>query len=781
MRHFDVQLLGGLFLHYNYVAEMRTGEGKTLTSTLPAYLNALLDKGVHIVTMNEYLAKRDAQKNKYLFEFLGLSVGINLSKMSREEKKKSYLSDITYGTNYEYGFDYLRDNMVLSNSQKVQRSLYYALIDEVDSILIDEARTPLIISGSIENTSNLYEKINKLVPFFNQKNDLKISHQIKDADFYVDYKKRQLYLTEKGIKKTEFLLRKHFFFKKNESLYVPKNIIFIQHVMLALKAHYLFFQDKDYIIKNSKIIIIDEHSGRMSFGRRWSEGIHQAIEAKENLLVQPENQTLAAITFQNYFRLYKKLSGMTGTAVTESFEFFSIYNLNTIVIPTNKPMIRTDLPDLVYISEVEKHKAIILAIKDCYKRKQPILVGTISIKKSEIISKILKKNNIKHNILNAKFPFREAKIIENAGKPGAVTIATNMAGRGTDIILGGYLNQEIHDISVFLKNNKKNHFNKKKWIYDNKLVIKLGGLHVLGTERHESRRIDNQLRGRSGRQGDPGSSQFYLSLEDSLMRFFSSDILLKIIKILGNTSNQVIQHPWINYAIENAQKKIENQNFDIRRQLLEYDDIINEQRKLIYFERNKILDSKNTNKYILFILQECIDLFLEKNKIFIFQNKIDFLEKKFKKIFFISSNLKFLYQRYPNLFLDIQSLSKEVNIYIQEKYHSISVNLSSKNIFMIEKSIILQSLDFCWREYLNSIDSLKNSIYLRGYAQKDPKQEYQRDIFFMFQKLLQSIRSLIIHRLFKFFFINFSYKKNILLDLLVTKNYDYFNFFVFHA
>lgn len=780
MRHFDVQLLGGIVLHQNSVAEMLTGEGKTLVATLPAYLNALSEKGVHIVTMNDYLSKRDAEKNRYLFEFLGLTVGNNIHGISLKEKREAYLADITYGTNHEYGFDYLRDNMIFSSINRVQRSLHYALIDEVDSILIDEARTPLIISGSFRSDSNLYKKINDLVIFFNN-NISKFSKNLKNQDFYIDHKQQQVFLTELGVKKSEYLLKKNLFIKTYDSLYTPKNIIFLQHIILALKAHYMFYRDKNYIVHNSTILIVDEHSGRVMPDRRWADGLHQAIEAKENLSIKSENTTLASITFQNYFRLYEKLSGMTGTAITESCEFKSIYNLDTISIPTNKPMIRKDFPDLVFLTEKEKNKAIIKNIQDCYQKKQPVLVGTVSIEKSEILSKNLKKLNIKHNVLNAKLPSEEARIIAHAGRPGAVTIATNMAGRGTDIILGGFFFKKKEN--KFLPSNNKNDLmpSQKQWILDNQFVIKIGGLHIIGTEKHESRRIDDQLRGRSGRQGDPGSSIFYLSLDDDFMRFFSSKKITNIINILGSNKNFFIQNSWINYAITTVQKKIENQNFNIRKQLLEYDDIINEQRKAIYSERNKIIDSIDIHKHIIKILLDCIEVFFKKNFVYLFKKNIKILDKKFYNIFKININLFELYCKNPNFFLDIKNVIQKISELLKKKYEFFSSRIDFKYLIVIEKSVILQSLDFCWRQHLNATDYLRNTIHLRGYAQKNPKQEYEQEVFFMFQELLDSIKILTIKHICRIFFINFEYKKNIFIDLIKKNDDETFNFFVFNT
>ncbi|BBI01179.1 preprotein translocase subunit secA [Buchnera aphidicola (Nipponaphis monzeni)] len=732
---FNVQLLGGVILNQFCVAEMKTGEGKTLTSTLPAYLNALSGKGVHIVTMNDYLAKRDAYQNTPLFNFLNLKVGLNLSGMSLKCKKQAYLSDITYGTNNEYGFDYLRDNMVLNPEDRVQRQLHYALIDEVDSILIDESRTPLIISSASENRSELYFKINKLIPhFIQQKNES--SETSKDVgDFYINEKQREIYLTEQGLVKMEKLLIKEKLMKVNESLYSSENIALMNCVIASLRAHKLFIKNVDYIVKDNKIVIIDEHTGRLMEGRRWSDGVHQSIEAKERVKIKNESQTLASITFQNYFKLYDKLSGMTGTAITESFEFNQIYNLDTIVIPTNFPMIRQDLPDLVYMTEKEKINAVIKDIQRCMNNKQPVLVGTISIDKSEFISKKLKKLGIKHNVLNAKIHEQEARIIAEAGQMSAVTIATNMAGRGTDIVLGGSL--ECFTSS----NNKKNIEDaKKEWKIQHDLVLSVGGLHIIGTERHESRRIDNQLRGRSGRQGDNGSSRFYLSMEDPLMRLFSSDRIIMMMRRLGVKENEAIQHKWITRAIFSAQKKIENRNFDIRKNLLDYDNIVNNQRCIIYQQRNQLIDSKNISKLIMEI---SFDVFSTITSIYIFNDILNKdclynLQRYIKNNFNINISILNDYDR--NIVLSksqvINYIVKKFRYHYKKKVRMIGLN----NIQRIERLIMIQSLDFFWKEHLSSMDYLRNGIYLRGYAQKDPKQEYERESFIMFSKMLKNLK-----------------------------------------
>src|SRR5476649_1001502 len=586
MRHFDVQLQGGMVLNDRCIAEMRTGEGKTLTATLPAYLNALSGKGVHVVTVNDYLAQRDAENNRPLFEFLGLTIGINLPGMPSPAKRAAYAADITYGTNNEYGFDYLRDNMAFSPEERVQRKLHYALVDEVDSILIDEARTPLIISGPAEDSSEMYTRVDKLIPkLIRQEKEDSDSFQ-GEGHFSVDEKARQVHLTERGLVLIEEMLVEADIMQEGESLYSPTNIMLMHHVTAALRAHVLFTRDVDYIVKDGEVIIVDEHTGRTMQGRRWSDGLHQAVEAKEGVDIQNENQTLASITFQNYFRLYEKLAGMTGTADTEAFEFSSIYKLDTIVVPTNRPMVRKDLPDLVYMTEMEKIGAIIEDIRERTANGQPVLVGTISIEKSEVVSRELDNAGIAHSVLNAKFHAMEADIVAQAGSPGAVTIATNMAGRGTDIVLGGSWQAEISHLEE--PTEEQIAAIKTAWQIRHDAVLASGGLHIIGTERHESRRIDNQLRGRSGRQGDAGSSRFYLSMEDALMRIFASDRVSSMMRKLGMKPGEAIEHPWVTKAIANAQRKVESRNFDIRKQLLEYDDVESDQRRAIYSQRNEL-------------------------------------------------------------------------------------------------------------------------------------------------------------------------------------------------
>jgi len=596
MRHFDVQLIGGMVLDHGKIAEMKTGKGKTLVATLSVYLNALSGKGVHVVTVNDYLAQRDSAWMGKVYGFLGLTVGVIISDMSPEERRKAYAADITYGTNNEFGFDYLRDNMAFALEQKVQRELHYAIVDEVDSILIDEARTPLIISGPTDDHTDLYQRLNQLVPLLSRAEKSEDEEEEGPGDYTVDEKARQVYLTEEGHEHIERLMVDHGLLDSNESLYSAANISLMHFTNAALRAHVLFQKDVDYIVKNNEVIIVDEFTGRIMSGRRWSEGLHQAIEAKENVRIQNENQTLASITFQNYFRLYDKLAGMTGTADTEAFEFQQIYGLEVVVIPTHMPMVRDDKPDLVYLTAREKFAAIVEDIKDCVERRQPVLVGTVSIENSELLSALLKKPGIKHEVLNAKQHEREAHIITQAGQPGAVTIATNMAGRGTDIVLGGNLDAEIEALGT--DDEAAIEAVRKAWQQRHNQVVESGGLHVVGSERHESRRIDNQLRGRSGRQGDSGSSRFYLSLEDNLMRIFASDRVAALMQKLGMEEGEAIEHPWVTKAIENAQRKVEGRNFDIRKQLLEFDNVANDQRKVIYEQRNELMAADDISETI---------------------------------------------------------------------------------------------------------------------------------------------------------------------------------------
>lgn len=748
MRHFDVQLIGGMVLNDRCIAEMRTGEGKTLTATLPAYLNALSGKGVHVVTVNDYLAQRDAENNRPLFEFLGLSVGINLPNMAPPAKREAYNADITYGTNNEFGFDYLRDNMAFSPEERVQRKLHYALVDEVDSILIDEARTPLIISGPAEDSSELYIKMNKVIPHLVPQEKEDSDTFQGEGDYSVDEKTRQVNITERGLVKIEGLLAEAGMMKEGESLYSPANIMLMHHVTAALRAHALFTKDVDYIVKDGEVIIVDEHTGRTMQGRRWSDGLHQAVEAKEGVKIQNENQTLASITFQNYFRLYEKLAGMTGTADTEAFEFNSIYRLETIVIPTNRPMVRKDLPDLVYMNEKGKFAAIIEDIRERTKNGQPVLVGTISIEKSEEISQALTKANIHHNVLNAKFHAMEADIIANAGLPSAVTIATNMAGRGTDIVLGGSWQTEV----AKLENPTEEQIEeiKAQWQKRHDAVLASGGLHIIGTERHESRRIDNQLRGRAGRQGDEGSSRFYLSMEDSLMRIFASDKVSGMMRKLGMNETEAIEHPWVTKAIANAQRKVENRNFDIRKQLLEYDDVANDQRRAIYTQRNELLDVTDVSETIDSIRQDVftsmIDNYIPPQSLEEMWD-IEGLTACLQNDFDLNLPIKEWLDKEPELHeetLRERILEKSIEVY-KAKEEIVSAEMMRN----FEKGVMLQTLDSLWKEHLAAMDYLRQGIHLRGYAQKDPKQEYKRESFAMFANMLESLKYEVISTLSK--------------------------------
>ncbi|HGY5659116.1 TPA: preprotein translocase subunit SecA [Serratia marcescens] len=739
MRHFDVQLLGGMVLNDRCIAEMRTGEGKTLTATLPAYLNALSGRGVHVVTVNDYLAQRDAENNRPLFEFLGLSIGINLPGMPAPAKREAYAADITYGTNNEYGFDYLRDNMAFSPEERVQRKLHYALVDEVDSILIDEARTPLIISGPAEDSSEMYIKVNKLIPKL-------IRQEKEDSDtfkgeghFSVDEKARQVHLTERGLILFEEMLVEAGIMDEGESLYSPTNIMLMHHVTAALRAHVLFTRDVDYIVKDGEVIIVDEHTGRTMQGRRWSDGLHQAVEAKEGVEIQNENQTLASITFQNYFRLYEKLAGMTGTADTEAFEFSSIYKLDTIVVPTNRPMIRKDMPDLVYMTEKEKIGAIIEDIRERTAKGQPVLVGTISIEKSEVVSHELTKAGIEHKVLNAKFHAMEADIVAQAGQSGAVTIATNMAGRGTDIVLGGSWQAEV----ALLEEPTEEQIEaiKAAWKVRHDAVLAAGGLHIIGTERHESRRIDNQLRGRSGRQGDAGSSRFYLSMEDALMRIFASDRVSGMMRKLGMKEGEAIEHPWVTKAIANAQRKVESRNFDIRKQLLEYDDVANDQRRAIYSQRNELLDVSDVSETIASIREDVfkstIDNYITPQSL---EEEWDIqgLEERLKNDFDLEMPIAQWLDKEPEL--HEETLRERILENAKEQYQRKEEVVGSEMMRNFEKGVMLQTLDSLWKEHLAAMDYLRQGIHLRGYAQKDPKQEYKRESFNMFATMLESLK-----------------------------------------
>jgi len=748
MRHFDVQLLGGMVLNDRCIAEMRTGEGKTLTATLPAYLNALSGQGVHVVTVNDYLAQRDAENTRALFEFLGLSIGINLPGMPAPAKRAAYAADITYGTNNEYGFDYLRDNMAFSPEDRVQRKLNYALVDEVDSILIDEARTPLIISGPAEDSSELYIQVNKIIPnLIRQEKEDSDSFQ-GEGHFSVDEKSRQVHLTERGLVAVEELMVSEGIMAEGESLYSPGNIMMMHHVTAALRAHVLFTRDVDYIVKDGEVIIVDEHTGRTMQGRRWSDGLHQAVEAKEGVEIQNENQTLASITFQNYFRLYNKLAGMTGTADTEAFEFSSIYKLDTIVVPTNRPMVRKDLPDLVYMTEMEKIGAIIEDIRERTANGQPVLVGTISIEKSEVVSEELTKAGIRHEVLNAKFHAREADIVSQAGQPSAVTIATNMAGRGTDIVLGGSWQSEI----AAIENPTAEQIEaiKSAWKIRHDAVLASGGLHIIGTERHESRRIDNQLRGRSGRQGDNGSSRFYLSMEDALMRIFASDRVTNMMRKLGMKPGEAIEHPWVTKAIANAQRKVESRNFDIRKQLLEYDDVASDQRRAIYSQRNELLDVSDVSETISSIRDDVfkttIDSYIPPQSLEEMWD-VEGLQERLSNDFDLNLPIKEWLDKEPDLHEETlrDRIMDEAKQQYQRKEEVVGVEMMRN----FEKGVMLQTLDSLWKEHLAAMDYLRQGIHLRGYAQKDPKQEYKRESFAMFAAMLESLKYEVISTLSK--------------------------------
>lgn len=738
MRHFDVQLIGGMVLHSGKIAEMRTGEGKTLVATLAAYLNALPGHGVHVITVNDYLAQRDAEWMGRLYNFLGMTTGIVVSGMDPVAKKQAYASDITYGTNNEFGFDYLRDNMAFTAEEKVQRSQNFAIIDEVDSILIDEARTPLIISGAVGESSDLHLKFKDIVTHLEQ-GRMTTKEEPEEGDFSVDEKNRSVHITEQGHQRIEDILVKEGILEETDSLYSASNINLVHYLNAALRALVLFEKDVHYIVRNDQVIIVDEFTGRTMEGRRWSEGLHQAVEAKEGVSIQNENQTLASITFQNYFRLYEKLSGMTGTADTEAEELLQIYNLEVVIIPTNKPMARIDNTDLVFLTPEEKFHAIVDDIKDCIERMQPVLVGTASIEVSEHISKLLKKNKIEHNVLNAKQHENEAHIIANAGRPGAVTIATNMAGRGTDIVLGGNLDAELEQNEDADEATLKNI--SSEWEKRHQQVLDAGGLHVIGSERHESRRIDNQLRGRSGRQGDAGSSRFYLSLQDDLMRIFASDKVGALMKKLGMEEGEAIEHPWVNRAIENAQRKVEGHNYDIRKQLLEYDNVANDQRKVIYAQRNDMMAETDLSDTISIIREEVVNTIIT-NHIppgsLDEQWDIEGLEIELDEEFGQSMPIK-RWMDEDNM-LDEAGIRRRILAQINEDYAEKERLVSSEGMRNYEKHVMLNVLDRLWKEHLAAMDYLRQSIGLRGYAQKDPKQEYKREAFEMFSELLERIK-----------------------------------------
>ncbi len=743
MRHFDVQLIGGMVLHQGKIAEMRTGEGKTLVATLAAYLNALPGKGVHVVTVNDYLARRDADWMGRIYRFLGMEVGVIVSNLPPEERKAAYAADITYGTNNEYGFDYLRDNMAFSADQRFQRGHNFAIVDEVDSILIDEARTPLIISGPAEDSSELYTRIDEIIPKLTRQNPITNDEGKPDfgpGDYAVDEKARQVHLSDEGHEHVERLLMEMGLLDEASSLYDTANIMLMHHVNAALRAHALFQRDVDYIVKDGEIVIVDEFTGRTMPGRRWSEGLHQAVEAKEGVPIKAENQTLASTTFQNYFRLYDKLSGMTGTADTEAYEFQQIYGLETVVIPTNRPMIRDDQGDLVFLTQQEKFEAIAEDIEDCVARQQPVLVGTASIETSELLSRMLKQKGIRHEVLNAKQHEREAMIVAEAGKPGAVTIATNMAGRGTDIVLGGNLEVE----KAALGENPDPEQLKaleEEWKQRHETVMKAGGLRMIGTERNESRRIDNQLRGRSGRQGDPGSTRFYLSLEDNLMRIFASDRVSGLMKKLGMKPGEAIEHPWVSRAIENAQRKVESRNFDIRKQLLEYDDVANDQRKAVYEQRNELMDSDDISATIealrVDVVNKVIDRYIPPNSIEE-QWDVPGLEAALKEEFALDAPVREWLEQDENL--HEETLRQRIVDELTRIYKEKEALVGSEGMRQYEKGVMLQVLDTLWKEHLAAMDYLRQGIHLRGYAQKNPKQEYKREAFEMFSDMLERLK-----------------------------------------
>jgi preprotein translocase subunit SecA len=735
LRHFDVQLIGGIVLHEGSIAEMRTGEGKTLGATLPAYLNAITGQGVHVVTVNDYLAKRDSQWMRPIYEFLGLSVGVIYPDMSLNEKQAAYGCDIVYGTNNEYGFDYLRDNMAFSLDNKVQRGLNFAIVDEVDSILIDEARTPLIISGAAEDSSELYIKINKLIP-----NLKKQEKEDQEGDYTVDEKQKQAHLTDSGHQHIEELLIQAKLLDQGESLYHASNIMLMHHVNAALKAHAMFHKDVDYIVSDGQVVIVDEHTGRTMPGRRWSEGLHQAVEAKEGVSIQNENQTLASITFQNFFRMYNKLSGMTGTADTEAYELQQIYNLDVVVIPTNKPMVRRDEPDLVYLTQSDKFQAVIEDIRECVARQQPVLVGTASIEASEFLSNLLKKAQIKHQVLNAKFHEKEAQIIAEAGRPGAITIATNMAGRGTDIVLGGSLATDLAQLPETSSVEDREEV-KQAWQKRHDQVIASGGLRIIGSERHESRRIDNQLRGRSGRQGDPGTSRFYLSLEDNLMRIFASERVASMMRRLGMKPGEPIEHNLVTKAIENAQRKLEGHHFDVRKQLLDYDNVANDQRQVIYTQRAAIMEMEDTQEVINTmredVINNLVDTYIPPQSL---EDQWDakalsnVLTEEFQL------NIPLLQWIEEDHFIQPEQIREKILAAAVLHYNERIQGVGKTVMSSFEKSVILQTLDNQWREHLASMDQLRQGIHLRGYAQKDPKQEYKKEAFTLFASMLDNLK-----------------------------------------
>ena len=751
MRHFDVQLLGGMSLHYGKISEMGTGEGKTLTATLPVYLNALTGKGVHVVTVNDYLANRDAQWMGKLYNFLGLTVGINLPQMSREDKQAAYRADITYGTNNEYGFDYLRDNMVYEVADRVQRGLHYAIVDEVDSILIDEARTPLIISGQAEDQTNLYLAINKIVPQLSRQEgeaDPRTGEGVtKPGDFTLDEKSHQVVLTEQGHESAERILHDMGLIPEGATLYDPANITLMHHLYAALRASHLYHRDQHYVVQAGEIVIVDEFTGRLMTGRRWSDGLHQAVEAKEGVAIQPENQTLASITFQNYFRLYGKLAGMTGTADTEAYEFQEIYGLETIVMPHNRPSRREDQLDRVYKTTREKYQAAIQDIRECYDRGQPVLVGTTSIENSEIIAQLLEQEKLPHQVLNAKQHAREAEIIAQAGRSNMITIATNMAGRGTDIVLGGNIEKRMQAIEADPELDEPVRSHKAaelraQWGAEHEKVKASGGLRIIATERHESRRIDNQLRGRSGRQGDPGSSRFYLSLDDSLMRIFAGDRVKAIMDRLKMPDGEAIEAGIVTRSIESAQRKVEARNFDMRKQLLEYDDVSNDQRKVIYQQRNAILDASDLSAQIAGLREgsftDLVRQYVPPESVEE-QWELTALEQALAQEWQIDIALRDMVQA-ASAITDEDILHK-VHAAAEAAFDHKVAQIGGENFTQFERMVLLQSIDTHWREHLSALDYLRQGIHLRGYAQKQPKQEYKREAFELFGQLLDSVKN----------------------------------------
>jgi preprotein translocase subunit SecA len=747
MRHFDVQLVGGMVLHNGKIAEMKTGEGKTLVATLPAYLNALTGKSVHIVTVNDYLARRDAEWMGKIYNFLGLSVGVNLPQMEPEDKRKAYAADITYGTNNEFGFDYLRDNMAMHVEERFQRGLNYAIVDEVDSILIDEARTPLIISGQAEDRTEIYQKMNQVAPLLTrQKEEKKPDQPEPPGDFFVDEKNHQIVLSEAGHQKAEEILARIGMLPQGASLYEPAYINLVHQLYAALRAHHLFHRDQHYVVQNGEVIIVDEFTGRLMQGRRWSDGLHQAVEAKEAVGIQNENQTLASITFQNYFRMYGKLAGMTGTADTEAYEFQQIYGLETVVVPTHMPMIRADRQDQVYRTAKEKYHAVIKDIRDCFDRSQPVLVGTTSIENSELLSGLLQKEKLPHQVLNAKQHEREAQIVAQAGQPKMVTIATNMAGRGTDIVLGGNVEKQCDFVEADDKlgsQEKKTQIEKLRgeWQALHDQVVKAGGVHIIGTERHESRRIDNQLRGRSGRQGDPGSSRFYMSLEDPLLRIFAGERINRIMVMLKMPEGEAIEHAMVTRSIESAQRKVEARNFDIRKQLLEYDDVANDQRKTIYALRNELLESQDVSPRIADLRAGVV---FDMLRVYIPEDSVEEqwdiagLENALKAELGLELPLRVWLDKEPEL--DDQALLERIVEKAGAAYKTKIPAGAEASFHQYERYVMLQILDAHWREHLAALDHLRQGIHLRGYAQKNPKQEYKREAFELFGAMVESVK-----------------------------------------